>query len=88
MEAHMKITDLKPGEIIFADGGFDCLSLNHACEVKRDDSPKESWESGLYVDCCGEEHGPGRHYLDGQLDWDDHETIVGFAREPWPQCNA
>ena len=76
----MKMSDLKPGDVIFADGDFDCLLRNQACEVKQDDG-------GLYVTCHGEEREDGgrwssHHYLEGQLD-DDEETIVGFARSPW-----
>lgn len=65
----LKLSDLKAGDTLVADGGFDCLNLGQSCVVLRDADKR------LYVSCS-----EGRHYLDGQVDHEDQETIVGFTR--------
>jgi hypothetical protein len=49
-----KLADLKPGDVLRADGGFTCLSDGAVREVMKDDD-------GLYVQCS-----EGKHHLDGQ----------------------
>jgi hypothetical protein len=67
-----RLEDVKPGDVLIADGGFTCLTENGRCKVRED-------EHGLYVIC-----DEGKHYLDGQLD-DDGTGIIGFAKaEPTP----
>jgi hypothetical protein len=65
----MKLTDLKPGDLIVADDGFTCLTEGEVCEVLFSNDANEA-----YVKCSD-----GTHYLDGQLD-EDGEIIVGFTR--------
>jgi len=48
----MKLENIKPGDILSADGGFICLRQHEHVEVKQD-------RVGLYIDC---EHG--RHRID------------------------
>lgn len=69
----MKFADLREGDRLFPDAGFDCMATNVEVIVHiRPDGTK-------YVPCaCGE------HDLDGQRDLDDGETIVGLSPEPWP----
>lgn len=68
----IKLDDVKPGDVLIADGGFTCLAENARCEVLKD-------HYGLYVNC-----DEGKHYLDGQLD-DDGTGIIGFTKvEPTP----
>ncbi len=69
----MKLAALKVGDVLYPDGGFECMELNVPIVVMADDG-------GAYVTC-----GCGHHYLDGQLDWDDGETLVGLTDEPWRQ---
>ena len=64
----MKLSDLKAGDRIIADEGFTCLPVGP--HVVKD------YNGELYVDCsCG------KHMLDGQLDFTDCETIIGFSKE-------
>lgn len=55
-------TNIKAGDRLKADGGFDCLAKGQISQVERDDS-------GLFIRC-----EDGRHYLSGQLG-DDDELI-------------
>ena len=50
----MRLTDLRPGMIIYADRGFTCVREGH--KVVQQDR-----EGSLYITCTS-----GRHYLDGQ----------------------
>jgi hypothetical protein len=65
-----KLSDVKEGNILVADAGFDCLTAGKH-EVHR--SP-----DGLYIRC-----EQGRHYLDGQVDRENN--LVGLvAIDPEP----
>jgi len=74
----MKLSDLKPGDVIVADGGFTCIDDGRECLVKADEY------SDLYVDCCGADGNESvyasRHTLEGH--GDDHGEVIGFA---WPE---
>lgn len=61
---NVKTQDLTDGLIVEVDSGFTCM----------DPGPKVVYEGneGFYLEC-----GCGRHYLDGQIDHDDHSTLVG-----------
>lgn len=61
-----KITEVKAGDVLVADAGFTCVEAGEVI-VKSDDD-------GLYFECAC-----GRHGLDGQLDFDDQQTLVGLA---------
>ena len=63
-----KLTDLKAGDKLKADGGFTCLSAARIAEVKED-------AGGLYVECT-----EGRHGLDGQEG--KNGECVGLWRAP------
>ena len=69
----MKLSDVKPGMTLVADGGFTCLTLGQHVVVKvgEDDLP--------YVPCLS-----GRHYLAGQKDGEGN--LIGFtlASDPDP----
>jgi len=61
-----KLEDLKPGDVIVADGGFNCLHAGeHIVHAEDDD---------LFVWC-----DEGLHFLDGQLADDGH--LVGIVRK-------
>lgn len=60
------IDKVKDGSVLECDDGFTCLHDEDIVVVRKD-------ENGLYVVC-----DEGRHYIDGQLDWDDCTTYVGF----------
>lgn len=81
----IKLSEIKNGDRLIADGGFTCLRESEVCDVYED-------ESGLYVCCAGPYEGTStenelptsgrrhRHHLDGQCD--DGETVIGFERAP------
>lgn len=75
----MKLTELKPGDHVIADGGFTCIEEGARLEVKSDPEVGVALgpEHQLYVDCA-----VGQHFLDGQLT-DDGE-LVGLSRAPEP----
>jgi hypothetical protein len=52
----MQLSDVKTGDVLTPDGGFDCLKEGEPVKVATDDS-------GHYVPCTA-----GKHYLIGQLD--------------------
>jgi len=69
-----KLNELKPGDELIADGGFDCLEDGERCLVLD--------EGGLCVRCK-----QGLHFLEGQLDFydDSNDDLIGFRRaQPWP----
>ena len=62
-----KLSTTKPGDFLIADGGFDCIKEGAKLLVHERDGM-------LYVECTH-----GRHYLDGQLDY-DMDSLVGLRR--------
>ena len=64
----MKLIDLKPGDIVIADGGFTCVQEGEHT-VHR--NPRLPSTEGLYIHCT-----EGEHYLDGQEDTDGN--LVGL----------
>lgn len=58
--------EVKAGDRLIADGGFDCLTKGEECDVRSD-------KDGLYVACR-----QGQHYLDGQIG--EGGVLVGFER--------
>lgn len=69
--AYAKLSELKAGDRLVADGGFDCLEDGQLVVVKA------TAAGGLFVICA-----EGEHYLDGQAD--DGEHLVGLYREVAP----
>ena len=63
MEFKAKISEVKSGSLLKADGGFTCINQNSVLKVHEADD-------GLYVKCA-----LGRHYLSGQI---DTEHYIGF----------
>jgi hypothetical protein len=80
-----KLSELKPGDVLIADGDFDCVTAGEECEVKADEG------GALYVDCAGPigpeepQQEPGKHLLDGQLSDVDGDSLVGFWLKPAPE---
>ena len=74
----MKLTDIKPGDRLVADGGFTCLDEGEICTVVAATAgdaaaqPNVIFVGELYVLCRS-----GRHYLDGQEN--EAGEIVGFV---------
>jgi len=62
----VKLSELKEGDFIMADGGYACTRQGMIAEVKKD-------REGLYYRCDG-----GRHYLD-QTDIDG-DSLIGFYK--------
>lgn len=74
----IKLSDVEAGDTLIADDGFTCIPSGpvviHADEEGR-----------LYFPCSHDEDTRGppftqRHYIDGQVDFDDQVTLVGLAR--------
>lgn len=63
---YAKLSELKVGDVLAADGGFTCLKDGARRTVKRNVISRE-----LYIDCA--DHG---HTLCGQAD--DGEHLVGL----------
>lgn len=64
-----KLSALEVGASLIADNGFDCIRAWSRVDVQKDDRGE------FYVACkCGQ------HFLEGQLDHDDHDTLVGLRR--------
>lgn len=61
-----KLSELKAGDTLIADAGFTCMAAGET-EVTADS------EGSLYVVC-----EDGVHYLAGQVDFEDHDTLVGL----------
>ncbi len=61
----MKLSEVKAGDVIVADGGFTCIRDKAVLTVKKD-------IGGLFVLC-----DQGTHMLDGQLD--ESGNLVGFS---------
>ena len=51
-----KCSDVHPGTMLIADGGFTCIKEGDVLTVEAD-------RNGMYVPCRD-----GKHYLDGQVD--------------------
>lgn len=82
MKYEIDPADLKPGDVIIADGGFTCLKEVEHCTVKEDINNR------LYVPCAGSHDGDeygkpsvdsrlARHFLDAMI---DAGKIVGFIK--------
>ena len=67
----MNFSDVKPGDILVADGGFTCIDEGAELTVCR------GHEDALYVAC-----DDGRHYLDGQV---SGKILIGFEPKAGPQ---
>lgn len=61
----MKLSDLKEGQQVWVDEGFTCAPVGRVT-VKFDGCSRPFFE-------CEE----GEHYFDGQVDFEDGETLVG-----------
>jgi hypothetical protein len=70
-----KLSEIKEGDVLIADGGFTCIPEGR-------DLPVESDPDGKLYFLCQE----GRHYLDGQLA-DDGDTLVGLTRKSDDEMN-
>lgn len=68
----MKYSELKIGDILYPDNGFDCMEENIPKSVFTD----ENNEFCVHCKC-------GTHNLIGQLDYEDNDTIIGFNSEPY-----
>ena len=65
----MKLSDLKAGDIVTIDSGFTCMKAgNHLVH--------SDVHGQLFLKC-----DDGRHYLDGQEDFDTGELIGIVAKE-------
>lgn len=62
-----KASEVKAGDTLVADSGFDCIESGAHLVVEADD------KGGLFVACK-----EGRHYLEGQLDFDGEGGGIGL----------
>ena len=64
----VKYVDLEVGDTLIVDDRFECLPKDLLVTVQEEDDPENN--DPLYVNCkCG------RHYLDGQIDWDGKDGV-------------
>jgi len=75
MREFARINEVKAGDTLVADGGFDCLRPGQLCLVKTDPA-----SDTLYVECSH-----GQHALEGQLGgpfggFDQDTHYVGFYK--------
>ena len=68
----MKLSDIKEGDTLIADGGFTCIRTGASRKVGRD-------RDGIYILC-----GDGRHYLEGQVSFDGKDEIAGLTKASCP----
>lgn len=93
-EKSMKLSEIKAGDILIADGGFTCIEEGRECEVFSDlehETGGGRW-SPLFVRCCGEKpdfrsgetegssNYQDQHFLDGQID-EEGDEVIGFRRK-------
>lgn len=71
-EAYARLAEVKPGDVLIADGDFTCVPAGPVT-VKGTRPP----QGALYFDC-----DDGKHMLDGQLN--DVGCLVGLTRPPAP----
>jgi hypothetical protein len=64
----MKLTDIRPGDVLIADAGFTCMRDQSEHEVFKDNG------GHLYIRCS-----EGAHYLNGQLN--DDGTLSGLKKK-------
>ena len=76
------------GDTLVTDAGFTCMG-NHDHKTVHIDWKRAKKARGatsllpfLYVDCA-----EGKHFLDGQLDFDGRDVLVGLYPQP-AHCNA
>lgn len=78
-----KLSELKPGDKLIADGGFTCMR-DGAIKVVLAEPNGE-----LYVFCDGPdgegglEEGKCHHNLKGQISQENHDSLVGLWRESY-----
>ena len=63
----MKLSEVQPGDVLIADAGFTCIEPGATLVVGED----------LSVPCAD-----GKHFLDGQVSFDDGDTLVGLTLAP------
>jgi hypothetical protein len=63
----VNMKDVKSDDVLIADNGFTCVKPGPV-KICED-------EHGLFFSCeCG------KHYIDGQLDFDGSDQLVGLSR--------
>ncbi len=66
----VNLADIKPGDRVVVDAGFTCIGAWRECTVEVDDRGEK------FIPCTA-----GRHYLDGQEDFDNPDKpLVGLRR--------
>src|SRR5581483_12175137 len=68
-----KLSQVKAGDFLIADGGFPCIKQGARLQVQADGA------GDLFVPCA-----EGPHLLDGQAD--DGETIIGLYPDDTGRC--
>lgn len=64
----VKLSELRPNDLLRADGGFTCIPAGAILVVKH-----QNGALGVPCNC-------GFHNLEGQVSYDDWDTLVGFTR--------
>ena len=75
----VRLSELRAGDRLVADDGFDCIDEGAVLEVHADEDDRP-WVPCRGPDGAGEP-GSERHYMDGQEDRAG-EALVGLRRAP------
>lgn len=70
---YVKLSNVRAGDILLCDSDFSCMRSWSKHKVYQ--AKTRRGKSGLYVRCVS-----GQHFLDGQLSFRDHESLIGLYR--------
>ena len=68
---YARLSTLKPGDKVIVDDGFTCMKRWSEREVRANDDGSVGW-----LRCTYNGHG-----LEGQLDFDDDDILIGIYRK-------
>lgn len=79
---YARLDSLKPGDIVIADDGFDCLLPWQPLTVVEYEGELAVFHNTPECGACGgdNEHQPCPHGLEGQLD-DETDALIGIYLE-------
>ena len=68
---YLTFKQAKPGTLVQVDGDFTCIRKGARRTIKQDTTVPKWQRLWIHCDC-------GRHYLDGQADFDKGQFYVGI----------
>lgn len=78
---YVKLSQLKPNDLVIVDGNFTCIKP-WSTRVVKSWIDKNTNITRLYIRCCGDtgiisDRPNKQHFLDGQVDGKDYDTLIG-----------